>query len=173
MLNEHTNDDISFVKRSTILSENKQAIAERAARLVSDGDTIMVDASTTCLALISELQRKKNLTIITNSVRLVHDYLQGPFHLISTGGVVRANSCALVGDVALATLQRYNVDLALVSCKSLDRGHGILLADHTKFGSTAFVHALDFDQVDALVTDEPVSTNWRNFLEKKQIELID
>ena len=30
VLNEHTNDDISFVKRSTILSENKQAIAERA-----------------------------------------------------------------------------------------------------------------------------------------------
>ena len=128
-------------------------------------------------------------------MRLVHDYLQGPFHLISTGGVVRTNSCALVGDVALATLQRYNVDLALVSCKSLDREHGImesndaestikvcmaarakrviLLADHTKFGSTAFVHALDFDRIDVLVTDEPVSTTWRNFLEKKQIELID
>ncbi|WP_294155001.1 DeoR/GlpR family DNA-binding transcription regulator [uncultured Selenomonas sp.] len=195
VLNEHTNDDISFVKRSTILSENKQAIATRAARLVSDGDTIMVDASTTCLALIGELQRKKGITIITNSVRLVHDYLSGPFHLISTGGVVRSNSCALVGDVALTTLQRYNVDLALVSCKSLDRERGImesndaestikvcmasrakrvvLLADHTKFGNTAFVHALDFEQIDALVTDDPVSTTWRNFLEKKQIELID
>jgi len=195
VLNEHTGDDISFVKRSTILSENKHVIAERAARLVHDGDTIMVDASTTCLALIGELQRRKNLTIITNSVRLVHDFLQGPFQLISTGGTLRPNSCALVGDVTLQTLRRYNVDLALISCKSLDRTKGImesndaestikeciaaqakrvvLLADHTKFGKTAFVHSFDFDRIDTIVTDEPVSTSWRDFLEKKNVELID
>ena len=54
VLNEHTNDDISFVKRSTILSENKQAIAERAARLVSDGDTIMVPLNDRARALVEK-----------------------------------------------------------------------------------------------------------------------
>ena len=195
VLNEHTSDDISFVKRSTILSENKRTIAGRAARLVHDGDTIMVDASTTCLALIGELQRHKNLTIITNSVRVVHDFLQGPFHLISTGGTLRPDSCALVGDVTLQTLRRYNVDLALISCKGLEREKGvmesndaegtikecmatqakrvILLADHTKFGKTAFVHSFDFDRINAIVTDEPMTTSWRDFLEKKHVERID
>ena len=195
VLNERAESDISFVKRSTLLSENKKAIAARAARLVHDGDTLMVDASTTSLALIEELQHHKDLTIITNSVRIVHDFLQGPFHLISTGGAVRPDSCALVGDVTRMALRRYNVSFAFLGCKGLDREKGImesneaestikecmaaqaervvLLADHTKFGQTAFVHSFDFTCIDTLVTDEPLTTSWRDFLEKHKVELIN
>ena len=195
VLAEHTGDDISFVKRSTIESISKQRIAEKAARLVRDGDSIMVDSSTTCLALLAKLQTKKDLTIITNSVRIVHDFLAAPFTLISTGGRLRANSCALVGSDTIAMLNRYNVDLALLSCKALDKERGImesneaeslvkermasqarrriLLADHTKLGRTALVRSFGFDAVNTLVTDEPVDESWREFLARENVELVD
>ena len=195
VLSEHTREDISFVKRNTMMSENKQFIAEKAAALVHDGDSLMVDASTTCLALLSHLLQKKDLTIITNSVRILHDHIASPYHLISTGGSLRSSSCALVGTAAQDTLKHYNVDLAFFSCKGLDKERGImesnedegvlmktmamqakrsvLLVDHSKFNQTAFVHALDFNQIQTLVTDEPVSSGWRTLLEKERIELID
>ena len=49
----------------------------------------------------------------------------------------------------------------------------ILLADHTKFSQTAFVHSFDFDRIQTIVTDEPVSSGWRTLLEKKHIDLLD
>ena len=195
VLSEHTREDISFLKRNAIMSENKQIIAIKAAALVHDGDSLMVDASTTCLALLARLQQKKNLTIITHSARILHDYFASPHRLISTGGTLRANSCALVGHIAQETIQRYNVDLAFISCKGLSKERGImesnedesvlkeymavqanrtiLLVDHTKFNQTAFVHSFDFDRIQTIVTDEPVSSGWRTLLEKKHIDLLD
>jgi DeoR/GlpR family transcriptional regulator of sugar metabolism len=195
VLNEHVSDDISFHRRSKINNDSKQRIAEKAAALIKDGDTIMVDSSTTCLTLLSAIQYKKDLTIITNSVNIVHDFLQSPFTLISTGGKLRQNSCALVGPVTIDTIHRYFVDLALCSCKGLDREKGImesndeeslvkqsmasraqkavLLADHSKFGRTSFVHTFDFDVIDTIVTDEPPEKSWIDFLNKAQISLID
>ena len=177
------------------MSENKQIIASKAAALVHDGDSLMIDASTTCLALLARLQQKKDLTIITNSARILHDYFSSPHRLISTGGTLRKNSCALVGHIAQGTLRHYNVDLAFISCKGLSKERGImesnedesvlkecmasqadrtiLLADHTKFSQTAFVHSFDFDRIQTIVTDEPVSSGWRTLLEKKHIDLLD
>ena len=58
-------------------------------------------------------------------------------------------------------------------CMATQAKRVILLADHTKFGKTAFVHSFDFDRINAIVTDEPMTTSWRDFLEKKHVERID
>ena len=86
------------------------------------------------------------------------------------------------------------MDLALLSCKGLEMDKGImdssereadvktemvkqalevaLLADPTKFESTAFVQFLDWDQVTYLVTDERPSDQWVEFCKEKEITLI-
>ena len=51
----------------------------------------MVDASTTCLALLRYLKDKKDLTIITNSIRLINEFVNSDFKIISTGGELRAS----------------------------------------------------------------------------------
>ena len=49
-------------------SMEKQAIAERAARLVEPGQTLFVDRSTTCIYLARVLaERRRGLTVSTNS----------------------------------------------------------------------------------------------------------
>ena len=194
VLNEHTSEDLSFIKRTAINSEDKERIAEKAASLISDGDTIMVDSSTTCLALLQHLKQKKDLTIITNSIRLVNDFVNSPFRMISSGGILRSHSYALTGSVACATLKKYYVDLAIISCKGIDREKGlmesneeeseikqimieqakkaILLADHSKFGKTAFIKTCDFSKIAAIVTDADPGDAWKEFLAKQQIKLI-
>ncbi|MDQ9723344.1 hypothetical protein RFX65_04105, partial [Acinetobacter baumannii] len=59
VINEHTSQDLSFLKRIDINRNAKYDIAKRAEFLINDGDTLMVDSSTTCLALLQYLKTKK------------------------------------------------------------------------------------------------------------------
>lgn len=195
MLTERTNEDLSYARRSNINSESKLAIAQKAVPLISSGDTVMVDASTTCYALLQQLRNRKQLTVITNSVRVMNDFAGSDFTLICTGGDLRPNSCALTGPLACRGLAGYYVDFALISCKGLDQQKGlmesnesegeiktqmmqqarktILLADHSKWGKTAFVRFAGFEEIETLVTDIPPAPDWQQFLAEKEVRLID
>ena len=57
--------------------EEKREIALRAAELVSDGDTIMIESGSCCALLADVLtQLRKDLTIITNSA-FIAEYIRG------------------------------------------------------------------------------------------------
>ena len=190
----HTSEDISFVKRSQQNLEAKLAIAEKALPLINDGDTLMVDASTTCYTFLRQLSDRR-LTIITNSIRIMEDFNSTDFELICTGGNLRKNSRALTGSVAYASIEKYYVDHALLSCKALSRTKGImesnadestikelmmqqakstiLLADSTKFDATAFVKFADITSAATIVTDKPCSRDWQDFLREKNVKIID
>lgn len=194
VLAERTNEDLSYAKRSSINGEAKAKIAVKAAGLIQDGDTVMVDASTTCYALLQELRGTKDITIITNSTRLVNDFSSSGVTIISTGGTLRKNSCALVGPLALRALSSYYVDYAILGCKAIDLDNGltesneseaaikrlmmaqaremIVLADHTKFGKTAFVKFADLKNISKLVTDEKLGTEWQKALRTAEIDVI-
>jgi DeoR/GlpR family transcriptional regulator of sugar metabolism len=194
VLTQHTNEDLPFPKRESINRELKQKIALKAAELINDGDTIMMDTSSTCLELMEALQDKKGLTIITNSIKIPYNFVNSNFNIISTGGTLRAHSLALVGPVAHDTLQNYYVDMAVMSCKglSLDKGimesnepeselkksmvkqaeKFILLADHTKFNKTAFIKFCDFLDIDYIITDCAPSENWLELFIKYNIQII-
>lgn len=195
VLNEQkASEDLSFLKRSTINSETKEYIAQKAQNLISDGDTIMVDSSTTCLALLHHLQNHQDITIITNSIRLAYDFSTSPFRIISTGGSLRANSMALTGSATCTALERYYADIALISCKGIHEQLGVmesneeesvvkqvmlaqakkslLLIDSSKFDKTAFVKTCELSAIDTLVTDKRPEDSWLETLSKKQVELI-
>lgn len=189
-----SNEDISIINRATANFSLKQAIALKAAGLVNDGASLMVDSSTTVLALFSLLSGNKDLTVITNSIKLLNDFAGKGMEFISTGGNFRAHSLCLVGGQAMRTIRNYHVDLAIFSCKGLDRGQGItesnepeaeikyvmsrqaggrvLLADHTKFDRAFFARTLDFADVDYVVTDREPSGEWIEFFDSHDIQLI-
>lgn len=194
ILSQNTLEDLPFQTRTSMNHEFKQNISIKAANLVNDNDTIMVDASTTCLELIQALQGKKGLTIITNSIKIPYDFTNSNFNIISTGGNLRAHSLALVGSVAQNALQNYYVNMAILSCKALSLDKGImesnepesefkrsmikqaekviLLADHTKFDKTGFIRLIDYSDVDYIITDREPDSNWLELLQANKIGVI-
>lgn len=188
------NEDLSFVNRTAANFDLKQAIARKAVGLVNDGSSLMVDSSSTVLALCELLRGKRDMMVITNSIKLLNDCAGSGLELISSGGNLRAHSLALVGTAAERTLSNYNVDLAVFSCKGLDREQGItesnepeavvkrvmarqaknrvLLADHTKFDVVVFAKTLDFTEIDYVITDIEPSRKWIDFFKKNDIQLI-
>ena len=67
VINENMNIDLPFNIRKNRNVIGKQRIAELVAKIVQDGDSIMLDASSTAVYIAKGLKDKKNLTLITNS----------------------------------------------------------------------------------------------------------
>lgn len=189
-----TREDPSFSTRTSMNLQEKQAIAANASALISDNATIMVDASTTALEVVHALTKKKNLTIITTSIKLTAEFIHSNFNIICTGGSLRSHSSSLIGPLAANAVMNYHVDVAVIGCKSLSLESGImesneaecelkkrmicqaaktmLVADHSKFDKTSFVKLIDFTAVDYLITDQAPSAKWLELLNANKVKLF-
>lgn len=91
--------------------EEKRRIAVRAAELVSDGETLMIENGS-CCALLAEVltQTKKNLTILTNSV-FIADYIRNrtDFQIVLLGGIYQPHSQVLVGPMVRQCAENFYV----------------------------------------------------------------
>lgn len=194
MLNRHTNEDLPYSTRNSINVDMKRDIALKALSLIRDGDTLMVDPSSTVFEFVKTLNNKSNLTMITNSINILSEFANSNLNIISTGGSLRYRSLSLVGPISLETVQKYNVDTAIIGCKGLSLNKGImdsnepecelkkmmlkqankviLLADHTKFDKIAFVKLANLDVIHHVVTDQKPSDQWLERLAKHNIEVI-
>lgn len=175
--------------------EPKVAIAQALAALVHDGDTLMVDESSTAAYAVRALRQKKNLTLITNSLELLREMTgQDTWHIISTGGSLKTDVLALVGPHALRTVRSYHASYAVLSCRGINEQLGladsddavvqikqamveacdcsILLADYRKFDRSGLVALGKLGMVDKLITDREPSEVWRQRLEASGVELI-
>lgn len=195
MLNTSSqNDRVHFSKRRAIHLEAKKKIAKLAARELGDKRTIMLDNSTTVIETMQLLKNNKNLTAISFSAQIFQELDETNIMLVSTGGIYDERTRSFYGSLAKDNIRKYNVDVALLGCKGLDMTNGIsdssegeadlkaemssratsvvVLADHSKFGQTAFVNFLHWDMVNCLITDEKPDEKWVDFCNRMNIRLI-
>ena len=89
----------------------KKKIASEAAKLVQDGDTVMIESGSCCALLALTLaQEKKNITIVTNSA-FIADYIrhEAGAQAVLLGGIYQPDSRCLVGPMIRDTAAYYNV----------------------------------------------------------------
>ena len=103
------NDRISppYSIRKNTNVEPKVAIARLLSLVLKDGDTLMVDESSTAAYAIRAIRHLKNITLITNSLELLRELTgQDSWHVISTGGTLKPDVLAQVGPHALRGRRR-------------------------------------------------------------------
>ena len=195
ILGNSTKTDLSYTIRNKTNVEAKNQIAAIASRLIEDGDHLMLDDSSTSLYLAKKLKEKKNLTVITNSVELVME-LNGveSWTILLTGGRLKPESLALVGDQTQQMLRQYHVDKALLSCKGLDLDAGvtdssefhaqtkqsmlrcakkkILILDSSKIDKVSFIDIAPLDAFDIVVTNTAPSKPWLDFFADHNVECL-
>lgn len=190
-----TKTDLSYTIRNKTNVEAKNLIAELASQLVEDGDHLMLDDSSTSLYVAKRLKEKKALTLITNSVELVAELanVEG-WTIMLTGGRLKPESLALVGNQTLEMLRSFHVDKVILSCKGIDPEAGItdssefhaqtkqammraakqriLVLDGTKFDKVSFVEIAPLDKIDVVITNVCPSEAWQQYFRDRGIALL-
>lgn len=195
VLLEGLDTEIPLYVREGEQRTEKEDIGRLAARLVKDNDILIMDSSSTTAKMVPNLRSKQNLTVITNGAKTAIEL--GEFlhtQVYCTGGNLRENSLSYIGDDARERIERYYVDTAFFSCRSLSLDNGfydsntseatlrrtmmqhsrksVLLCDHTKFDRHSFCKIGNYDIIDYVVTDIKPSHKWLNLFESLNVELL-
>jgi DeoR family fructose operon transcriptional repressor len=173
----------------------KAAIGRRAAELVADGSSIILDSGTTTLGLARALRGKQNLVVVTTAVTNAIELVGNPtMSVIMTGGMIRPSTFGASGQLAVATLRGLHVDQAFLAIHSVSVAGGltypsfeevdakramieaaaevILLADHSKFGRQALVRVAPITAVQRIITTAGIDLDEAAAIRELGIDLI-
>jgi ribose transport system substrate-binding protein len=120
----------AFAARAKAHAAAKQCIARWAAELIEDGDSILLDASTTVYHLAQFLRDSRNLTVITNGIEVGRELAQNHTNtVILLGGVLRPDGTSITGSISEQFLKDLHVKTAFVSCSGFSIETGLTEVD--------------------------------------------
>jgi DeoR/GlpR family transcriptional regulator of sugar metabolism len=155
----------------------KEAIAARAAELVSPGSTIFLDSSTSALGLARRLMEDppNELTLVTSSPAIAYEMQAEPVHVVVAPGELDQHMKMLAGRWTVEFLSQLNFDVAFVSCAGITLEEGlttarrpladviaaaragaqrtVALIDATKFGRASLLTIMAANEPDLIITD--------------------
>jgi DeoR family transcriptional regulator, fructose operon transcriptional repressor len=185
-----------FMIRSDEHKNEKEQIGKTAAVLIKDGDSIAIDVGTTALEVARNLKGKLDLTIITNSLRVVNLAIEScpKNRIILPGGIVNISEPSLTGDLTVSSFENFFVDKLFLGVGGIDFDEGltdfnfedaqikktlikkakeiILVADSSKFNRIAFAYIAPISKVNRIVTDDSIDRRWVKKIKEIGIELI-
>jgi DeoR/GlpR family transcriptional regulator of sugar metabolism len=167
----------------------KRAIGRVAAELVEDGDSILLDASTSAYHLAYFLQNRRSLRVVTNGIEVARLLSQNPTHMVMlVGGTLRSGTQSVTGPWSLRFLDEVCTRYAFVSCtgftpegsmtevdmyeaefriKAIGSANQVIaLIDASKFGKTDLTPSVRIDRLAHIYTDSTLSADWRARLDR-------
>jgi len=185
-----------FEAKSARQTAQKEAIARRAAQLITPGSAIAISAGTTTHALARYLVQIPHLTVLTNSVwvaDVLHRSENPTMSVLLTGGL-RTPSDALVGPIAIAALRSLHLDAVFMGVHGMEARAGfstpnlleaetnramvasgrrlLVLADSTKWGVVGLSSMADLAEASTVICDTGLSQHATRVLTEQVDELI-
>lgn len=182
-----------FDERQPAQWDKKRLIAGRAAELIENGDTLLLDGGTTAYE-VGRLLVGRPLQIVTNSLPVANLFASSAnTDLILLGGYIYPRTGVSLGPYANEMLARLNVRKTVLSVAAInDRGfynsnlllveterammqaaeEVIVVADSTKFGHQCLAHLAPLDAVQHLVVDDEISEHWQERVKAAGVDLL-
>ncbi|MBJ2174154.1 DeoR/GlpR transcriptional regulator [Aureibaculum sp. A20] len=179
-------------EKEKISVEEKNGIAQAAAKLIDENDSIMIASGTTVQALAKFITPKNKLTAITSSLHVVlHLIKHKNIEILQLGGYVRHSSASVIGSYAAQILENVSCSKLFLGVDGIDLDYGlsttsleeaqlnkkmlisaqktIVLADSSKFGKKSFAKICGIEQVDQIITDSGISSSLVKKLQERGI----
>lgn len=176
---DRSRPEVSFDIRERLQADEKLRIGAAAAALVHDGESIVMDASTTALSVARQIKARgawSQLTVITNGLRIASELAGHPgLTVLMLGGRVRWEALSVVGQLGDGLFSRINVQKAFLGAAGFTLESGLSdatdeeaqikrsmvaaarevigIVDHTKWERTAFATFCPIDQLSVVLTD--------------------
>lgn len=186
-------DEYVFNVRDTHQVDEKDAIGEACAALISPGQNVIIDSGTTCFHVARRLGDKV-AQIITNSLPVANIFSGSNRHEVQlSGGVIYPRLGVLVGPHAVEAFSRMHADVAILSGSGIAEdgiynSHALIVdiqrammkgaakvifcLDHTKFGRRSTFFLTDFADVDVIVTDSAAPAELVASLRAQGLEIV-
>lgn len=194
-LGERATFEFAFLERINRNREAKEAIARAAAELAHGCRTMMLDGSTTTLAIARQLRGTTGLTVVTTSLPVAAELQHEPgIDVLLPGGYVRPASPDLTGSLTEANLGVLHAEFAFLGADAID-GEGrvftnppdnssvllamaksaekvYIVADNTKLGKTTLRCFGQLGQWAELITDDRSDREYVERLRERGVRVI-
>lgn len=167
----------AYDSRRVLAADAKRHIGERAAMLIPDHSSIMLNIGTTTEQVAMAMVRHEGLMAVTNNINVAQILREAPSaEVMLAGGLVRPGDGGIVGEAAVSFIRQFKVDFAIIGASAIDTegtildfdfrevsvskeiiAHArktILVADYMKFERTAPVRIGSLADIDMFVTDQ-------------------
>jgi len=186
--------NLGYEARRKLATDEKRRIGLKAASLIPDSSSLLINIGTTTEQVAAALRSKHGLLVITNNMN-VANILQGyeQIEIIVAGGVVRHLDGGVVGEAAVDFIRQFKVDYAVIGTSAIDEDgtlldfdyrevkvaqaimncarKSILVADRMKFERTAPVRIGHISQLDYFVTDTEPPARVRQLCREHEVSV--
>ena len=174
---------LSFREREH--SEAKAKIAKKCLSLIKDGDTVMLDGSSSALALLREIKDQRNVAVITNSAKAALILDGSKIKVYVTGGELAEGSFCYVGSFAESFIRSFSADICFFSVRTLTRDGKLtdnaiaenlvrramldnsrtncLMLDSYKVGDPCLGTLCRLDEIDHVISEEDISPIFEDY----------
>ena len=187
--------DLAFAAREQVQQNEKERIGVAAASLIQNGESIALDASTTALQLARNLRGAKEITVITNGIRVAEEIANYPgLTIMLLGGLIRPAAMSVVGNWSEAVLHQINVGKAFVGAKGFTLAQGLTdvdgeevklkqalvavarevtaIIDHTKWGQVGLATFCPTDRIHRIITNRAAPKDLVQKARQRGIEVM-
>ena len=190
-------EDVPIAVKETLHHAEKVRIGHAAARMIKDGETILLDSGTTTLEIARQIRYVKfrSLNVITNALNIAMELAALPaVRLIMIGGILRQMSYSLAGPPAELTVKGLHADRLYLGVDGIDPEIGVMtpdvleaqlnaqmiqisrevvvVADFSKFQRRSLSIIARLDEVHKVITDSGTPPEMIEALQAKGVEVI-
>ena len=186
---------LAFSVRQRSQTEAKQRIAAAAAELIADGDSIVLDASTTAWHIARRLLPRRELTVLTTGLYVALELLHAPsISVMIPGGPIWREAASVVGTWDSSILKKGNLRKGFFGGRGLTLNEGLtdanpeevalkrklvslvhevnVVVDASKFGKVAFASCAEVGEITRVITDDRAPADLVAALRDRGVEVI-
>lgn len=198
LIEERTRQEYNFETRKSLNSQKKHKIGKLAAKFVNSLDSILLDSSTTALALAHALRRREDLrdvTVIPCGIWTAIELMGCQnINVLLPGGYLRHTSGSITGLPASDFLNDLTVRKAFLGALGISSEKGLtdahlvevelkksiinrveevtILVDGSKFRQTGLSAFADISHISRVITDSSAPKNEIENLRKAGVEVL-
>jgi DeoR family transcriptional regulator of aga operon len=191
----HSVLEMDIAQKRTKNLEEKKIIAQKAASLVQDGDTIALNAGSTVELVLDYIDHVRSLNIITLSINVALRAAAIPgVTVYMPGGKLRSISGTFYGSASEEFLRNFNIDKAFLGIVAISLAKGVthpnleevrtnqilaeistehyLMADYSKFDQSSLIKMYDLSIFDGFISDDKIPEVYLEYARNNGIRII-
>ncbi len=185
---------LALTEKEKLNLDEKVRIVKEAAKLIKQGDTIVLDSGSTTTLLAKEIKSMSGITVITNAINIATEFFKSDVEVILTGGVLQKESSTLIGPLADEVLRKISAGKLFHGVDGVDfeaglttpniieaktsrtmmeiSGENILLVDSSKFGRRSLGVISKVKDVDKIITTKKLSKSELKKFADNKVEVV-